>query len=114
MSRIQRETIANLAIVGFCLLMYVWAIPTYTPEWPGYGASPALVAYVAVSVMLAMAFLSLIRLMLAQFANKPLPADAQTGVEHFGAFRALQLMGELHVVFNTMDVQPGQQGRETG
>ena len=75
MSRTQRETVANVLIIGFCLLMYAWAIPTYTPAYPGYGASPALVANVAVSVMLAMAILSLIRLLLAQYGNRPLPAD---------------------------------------
>lgn len=73
MTRIQRETIANLLIVGFCLLMFMWAIPTYTPAYPGYGASPALVANVAVGVMMVMAGLSLVRLLLAQFADKPLP-----------------------------------------
>ncbi len=75
MSRIQRETVANLLIVGFCGLMWFWAIPTYTPPYPGYGASPALVGNVAVGIMLAMAILSLIRLMLAIYGNNPLPAD---------------------------------------
>lgn len=73
MTRIQRETIANLLIVGFCILMLTWAIPTYTPPYPGYGASPALVANVAVGVMMAMAGLSLVRLLLARFAGKTLP-----------------------------------------
>ena len=75
MSRTKREMVANLCISGFCLLMYIWAIPTYTPAYPGYGASPALVANVAVGVMLTMSFLSLTRLLLAQFGDKPLPSD---------------------------------------
>lgn len=73
MTRIQRETIANLLIVGFCLLMLTWAIPTYTPPYPGYGASPALVANVSVGVMMVMAGLSLVRLLMAAFAGKTLP-----------------------------------------
>lgn len=73
MTRILRETIANLFIVGFCLLMLTWAIPTYTPAYPGYGASPALVANVSVGVMMVMAGLSLVRLLLARFAGKALP-----------------------------------------
>lgn len=78
MTRIQRETIANLLIVGFCLVMFTWAIPTYTPAYPGYGASPALVANVSVGVIMAMAGLSLVRLSLARFAGKTLPpAEAQ-------------------------------------
>lgn len=75
MTRIQRETIASLLIVGFCLLMLTWAIPTYTPPYPGYGASPALVANVSVAIMMVMAGVSLIRLLLARFAGKPLPPE---------------------------------------
>lgn len=85
--------------MGFCLLMYVWAIPTYTPAWPGYGASPALVAHVAVSVMLAMAFLSFFRLMLAQFGNKPLPADEAQFPEdtQSGGFTQVGRVNLLHL-----------------
>jgi len=72
-TRILRETIANLLIVGFCFVMLIWAIPTYTPPHPGYGASPALVANVAVGIMMVMAGLSLVRLLLARFAGKTLP-----------------------------------------
>lgn len=71
MTRVKRDTIAYLLIVGFCVLMLVWAIPTYTPPYPGYGASPALVANVAVCVMLVMAILSLVRVALAVYMNKP-------------------------------------------
>lgn len=73
MTRIQRDTIANLLIVGFGLLMLTWIIPTYTPAYPGYGASPALVANVTVAVMMVMAGLSLFRLGLARYAGKALP-----------------------------------------
>jgi len=72
-TRIQRETIANLLIVGFCLVMLTWAIPTYTPKYPGYGASPRLVPNVAVGVIMVMAGLSLVRLLLARYAGKTLP-----------------------------------------
>jgi hypothetical protein len=58
--------------------MFIWAIPTYTPAYPGYGASPALVANVSVGVIIVMAGLSLVRLLLARFAGKTLPpAEAQ-------------------------------------
>lgn len=73
MTRIQRETIANFLIVGFGLVMLGWAIPSYTPAYPGYGASPALVANVAVGIIMVMAGLSLVRLLLARFAGKALP-----------------------------------------
>jgi len=55
--------------------MLTWAIPTYTPDYPGYGASPALVANVSVSVMLFMACLSLVRIGLALYMKKPIPAE---------------------------------------
>lgn len=53
--------------------MLTWAIPTYTPDYPGYGASPALVPNVAVGVMLFMAILSLITIATSIYTNKPLP-----------------------------------------
>lgn len=71
MTRIKRDTIAYLLIAGFCLLMLSWAIPTYTPAYPGYGASPALVPNVAISVILFMACLSLVRIVVAIYTNKP-------------------------------------------
>lgn len=75
MTRVKRDTIAYLAIIAFCIVMLVWAIPKYTPAYPGYGASPALVPNVSVGIMLAMAILALIRNALATFANKPLPPE---------------------------------------
>ena len=55
--------------------MLTWAIPTYTPAYPGYGASPALLPNVAVGIMLFMACLSLLRIGVAVFMNKPIPAE---------------------------------------
>ena len=57
------------------MLMLTWGIPTYTPPYPGYGASPALVPNVSVGVMLFMACLSLLRIGVAVFMNKPIPAE---------------------------------------
>lgn len=75
MTRIKRDSIAYLVIVGFCLLMLTWGIPTYTPAYPGYGASPALVPNVSVGVMLFMACLSLLRIGVAVFMHKSIPAE---------------------------------------
>jgi len=74
-TKIKRDAIAYLVIVGFCILMLAWGIPTYTPAYPGYGASPALVPNVSVGVMLFMACLSLLRIGVAVFMNKPIPAE---------------------------------------
>ena len=75
MTRVKRDSIGYLVIIGFCLVMLTWAIPTYTPEYPGYGAPPALVPNVAVCVMLVMALVSLIRVIVAVSLNKPIPPE---------------------------------------
>lgn len=75
MTRMRRETIAYLSIVGFCILLLAWAIPVYTPPYPGYGASPALVPVVSVCIMLAMAILALVRNALAKYGGQPLPVE---------------------------------------
>ena len=75
MTKIKRDTIAYLVIVGFCILMLFWAIPEYTPKYPGYGASGALVPFVSVSVILVMAIISLLTIGLSTYKNKPLPVE---------------------------------------
>ena len=75
MTRIKRDSIAYLVISGFCILMLAWGIPTYTPAYPGYGASPALVPIVSVSVMLFMACLSLLRNAIAVYMEKEIPIE---------------------------------------
>ena len=75
MTKVKRDMIASLVISGFCVVMLTWAIPTYTPAYPGYGASAALVPNVSVSVMLFMACLSLLRYGIALYTNKPMSAE---------------------------------------
>ncbi len=57
--------LAYVLIALASLLLLVWAIPAYTPAYPGYGASPALVPNVSAAVMLIMAILAFIRLLVA-------------------------------------------------
>lgn len=75
MTAAYRETIAYLVIMAFCILMLTWAIPTYTPAYPGYGASPALVPVVSVGVMLAMSVLALVGSFLAHRRAQKLSGD---------------------------------------
>ena len=75
MTRVQRDTIAYILILAFSILLLIWAIPKYTPPYPGYGASPALVPIVSVGVMAAMAVLALVRNALAAYGNRPLPPE---------------------------------------
>ncbi|MCG6871424.1 MAG: tripartite tricarboxylate transporter TctB family protein [Gammaproteobacteria bacterium] len=75
MTRINRDSIAYVVIIIFCIVMLTWAIPTYTPAYPGYGASAALVPNVAIGVMLFMACLSLFFVGMASYLKKPLPVE---------------------------------------
>ncbi len=97
MTRIQRDFLANLFIIAFCGVMYTWAIPTYTPPYPGFGASPALVGNSAVGLMFVMSCLSLVRLFLAQFGEKPLPKDEAEFPEEAAGFTQIGHVNLLHL-----------------
>jgi hypothetical protein len=75
--------------------MLVWAIPTYTPAYPGYGASPALVPNVSVGVMLFMACLSLLRIGVAAFMNKPMSAEESEFPEDMGEEAGFTQVGRV-------------------
>jgi TRAP-type C4-dicarboxylate transport system permease small subunit len=77
MTRIIRDALGYLFVILLCILLLSWAIPVYTPEYPGYGAPPALVPNVAVCVVLIMALVSLVQSMLSVFLKKPLPLQEQ-------------------------------------
>ncbi len=78
MTRVQRETVSYLVISAFSILMLVWAIPVYTPAYPGYGASPALVPVVSVCVMLVMSVLAIIRNIVIEYSGgKTRPGESE-------------------------------------
>ena len=60
------------------VLLFIWAIPVFTPPYPGYGASPALVPNVATGVMLVMAILAIIRSVIAIRGITPLSEEEST------------------------------------
>ena len=100
MTRIKRDGIAYLLIVAFCIVMLAWAIPTYSPPYPGYGASPALVPIVAVCVMLFMTCISLIFVGMALFMNKPLPVEEgqfPEDIENDGGFTQVGRVNLKHL-----------------
>lgn len=55
--------------------MLAWGIPNYTPPYPGYGASPALVPNVSISIILVMSVLALVRNAVSKFTGKALPPE---------------------------------------
>lgn len=77
MTKVQRDSISYILILGISILLLIWAIPKYTPPYPGYGASPALVPIVSVGVMAVMAILALVRNALAKYGNSPLPPEEE-------------------------------------
>lgn len=78
MTRLSRDTTTYVFILIASIYMLGWIIPEQTPPYPGYGASPALVAYVAVGIIAVMAILALIRNAMAIWGNKPLsPAEGE-------------------------------------
>jgi hypothetical protein len=97
-TRIQRDSIAYLFVIGFSLFMLVWAIPKYTPEYPGYGASAALVPNVAVSVMLLMAAISLITIGIAAYTKKPMPIEEREFPEDLEEDNGFTQIGRVHLI----------------
>ena len=97
MNRIRRDLLANVAIALASVLLLAWAIPVYTPAYPGYGASPALVPIVAVGVMLVMAILAIIRATLAIKGSTPLSEEESTYPEEGGGSGFTQV-GRLDIV----------------
>ncbi len=98
MTRVKRDSIAYLLIVGFCILMLAWAIPTYTPAYPGYGASPALMLNVSVYVMLFMAILSLIRISVAVYTNRPVCSEEREFPEDLEGDDGFTQVGRMNLL----------------
>ena len=98
MSRILRDSIGYLVVIGFCVLMLAWGIPTYTPAYPGYGASAALVPNVAVSVMLVMALVSLARVWVAIWLGKPIPRVESEFPEDMGENDGFTQVGRVNLL----------------
>ena len=90
--------LAYALIALACVLLLVWAIPVYTPAYPGYGASPALVPNVAVGVMLVMAVLAIVRSVIAIKGNTPLSEEESAYPEEGGGGTGFTQVGRLDVV----------------
>ncbi|MEM7208046.1 MAG: tripartite tricarboxylate transporter TctB family protein [Pseudomonadota bacterium] len=72
MTRITRDSLGYAVLIIFSIVLLTWAIPKYTPEYPGYGAPADLVPIVAVCVMLVMALVSLTRVLVALKLGRPI------------------------------------------
>ena len=100
MTRTNRDILGYVVVIAFCALLLAWAIPTYTPEYPGYGAPADLVPVVATWVMLVMALISLLRNVIAVYLNKPIPAEESEfpeDMEEGGGFTQVGRVNLLHL-----------------
>ena len=89
--------LANVVITLASVLLLVWAIPVYTPAYPGYGASPALVPVVAVGIMLVMAILAIIRTVVALKGSAPL-SEEEASYPDEGKGTGFTQVGRLDIV----------------
>ena len=77
--------------------MLTWGIPTYTPAYPGYGASPALVANVAVGVILFMACLSLFFIGISHYTKRPMPEEEREYPEDLEDDNGFTQVGRVNI-----------------
>jgi len=96
-TRIKRDTIAYLLIIGFSLFLLTWAIPLYTPAYPGYGASASLVPNVSVGVMLFMACLALVFIGVSAYTKKPMPVEEREFPEDLSDDGGFTQVGRLNL-----------------
>lgn len=66
----RRENIIYGSIALGSLVFLIWIIPEYTPPYPGYGVSAALLPNVTVGFILALSALGLTRNILSYFFSK--------------------------------------------
>ena len=97
MNRVQRDILAYVFVALASVLLLAWAIPTYTPPYPGYGASPALVPNVVVAVMLVMAILGIVRSTMAMRDSSALSDEEFTFPDDEGGSGFTQV-GRLDIV----------------
>ena len=70
MTRRKRDNLVSGGIALGSLVFLVWVIPTFTPPYPGYGVSSALLPNVAFGLIFALAVLSLFYSLLAYRSEK--------------------------------------------
>lgn len=100
MTRTNRDILGYLVVIAFCIVLLTWAIPNYTPEYPGYGAPADMVPIVAAWVMLVMALISLLRNVISVYLNKPIPPEESEfpeDLEDGGGFTQVGRVRLLHL-----------------
>jgi hypothetical protein len=70
MTKRKRDVIVFSGIIAGSLIFLFWAIPAYTPEYPGYGVPAHLLPNITVVIMLLLSVSELIRIFLVYRAEK--------------------------------------------
>jgi hypothetical protein len=74
----KRENLVSGGIAVGSMFVLFWVIPTFTPPYPGYGVSSALLPNLAFGIILALSLLSLGLNISTQLRSKsPNPAEGQ-------------------------------------
>ncbi|MDF1590707.1 MAG: tripartite tricarboxylate transporter TctB family protein [Desulfobacterales bacterium] len=76
MTRKKRENLVSAGVALGSLVFLLWVIPTFTPPYPGYGVSSALLPHVAFGSILALSLLSLGLNFFSHFKSKPTKSKA--------------------------------------
>ncbi len=80
MTRKKRENIVSGSVALASLVVLLWVIPTFTPPYPGYGVSSALLPNVAFGSILGLSLLSLGLNLFSYFKSKSaIPKTVQSG-----------------------------------
>ncbi len=79
MTGLQRDNLLFSGIVLVCVLFLVWVIPSYTPEYPGYGVAGSLVPNVTVSTILFLSLLALLSNVLSSYRARRDNKDQDLG-----------------------------------
>lgn len=72
----QRDNLVSAGIAIGSLFFLFWVIPTFTPPYPGYGVSSALLPNVAFGIILALSLLSLGHSLLIHLRTKSTNPEA--------------------------------------
>lgn len=75
MTIMQRDTVSYSFVALVSGVLLLWAIPVFSPEYPGYGVPATLVPNIAAGCMLTFSLLGLFRLALARRKNRQKNVD---------------------------------------
>ena len=77
----KRDNLVNGFVILGSLVFLLWIIPNFTPPYPGYGVSSALLPNVAFSIILGLSAVPLGYALWAQYKEKSIPQEKDQAEE---------------------------------